>query len=344
MKSIIISILLIVLIGCGGKKENSNDSNFGNNVSTHESEANKQGEENQAIYSDNFNIRLDKEVVTNEGLNGSFINPIFSGDGNKLFFTNSNYSQIWVYDLNKNETLQISSLPGSGYKFSVSEEGNKIYSRNIEIRSTDRKKINKIVEQEIGNKNLNIIFTTNKSLSAPVLLKDDLFFTHDDTVKIYNLNSKSFLSESDSPFIFLSENKLYKFKYGKVFNLFENRNDFVDVKYSADSKYVICLTKNNGVEVLDTEGNFINSYKGAVTLSILSKSNLVVFNKETDDGVTINKSDFFMGFLNSDKIIALPNDKNEQRFQPCWSPKENKIAFSTEGGLIKIVSFNIEKN
>ena len=344
MKVIITVFLLFAFVGCKSQNENSNKSDIDNNRSTHEAEAKDQSKKNNVIYSDNFKIKLDNEIVVGEGLNESFINPQFSGDGNKLFFTNNNYSQIWVYDIVKKEQVQISSLPGSGYKFAVSNNGLNVYSRFSKIRAADRKKVNSIIEQVIGGNTQNIIFRGKQNLSYPVCLKDNLFFTHKDSVKVYNLTSKSFLSKSDLPFLYLSENKLYKYKYGKVFNLFDNRNDFVDVKYSADSKYVICLTKNNGVEVIDTEGNFINSYKGAVTLSILPNSNLVIFNKETDNGVTISNSELFIGFLNSDRVIALQNDKNEQRFHPIWSPKENKIAFFTDNGLIKIVSFNIEKN
>ena len=48
--------------------------------------------------------------------------PIFSKNGNALYFTNDSFGGIWKYDLTKNKLNKISGDAGSGYQFSISED------------------------------------------------------------------------------------------------------------------------------------------------------------------------------------------------------------------------------
>lgn len=343
MKTLITICILIILIGCG-KSDKIDNKAVADSLSIHQVESKQNSTAESLIYAENFSIKLTDESIITADLEGNYSNPKFSLDGKNLFFTNDNYSQIWMYDISRKTIQQISSLPGSGYKFSLSNDGSKIYFRNKIARSKNKERINSIIEEEIETKNHTILYKSENSISPPVIIAEQMFFTENDSVKCFDLNSKIFISNSDYPYLFITENKLYKFKYGKVFHLNEKRSDYVDLEYSIDGKYLKCLTKNNGVEVLDSEGNLINTFGEAVSLSLLHNSNLVLFNSEVDDGVTIKKSDLYLGFLNSQKIVKLENKNDEKRFEPSWSTTENKIAYNTDKGVIKIVSFNIEKN
>jgi hypothetical protein len=343
MKQLAILIFLLFLVGCGNEKNGGDPKGDAVHKSSHETDYNANKSNDLQVYSDEIKISLSDEIVIKDNNDGIFTNPRFSADGTKLFFTNNTFSQVWIYDLLTKKGIQISALQGCGYKYSIVENGEFIYFRNKAKIKNSNTKINSIIAQKAGNSDHKVIFATQKSLSVPVLIKNILFFSIDDSVKCYDLSRQEFLANSDQPYIYLNNNKLYKMKYGKLFPLFKDRNDFVDVQYSADQKYIKILTKNSGIEILDTEGNFINSYEGAITLSILPKSNLLAFNKESDNGVRIENSDLYFGFLNSTKNIML-NTKNEKRFHPSLSAAENILAYSTEDGLIKIASINIEKN
>ncbi len=343
MKTVITICILIIFIGCG-KSDNIDNKVVADSSSIHQVESKQNSVAESLIYAENLSIKLTDESIITADLEGNYTNPKFSLDGKSLFFTNDSYSQIWMYDIFRKAIQQISSLPGSGYKFSLSNDGAKIYFRNKVARSKNKDRINSIIEEDIGTKQHTILYKSENSISPPVIIAEQMFFLENDSVKCFDLNSKTFISNSDYPYLFVTENKLYKFKYGKVFNLNEKRSDYIDLEYSIDGKYVKCLTKTNGVEILDDEGNLINNYKEAVSLSILHNSNLVLFNSEVDDGVTIEESDLYLGFLNSQKIVKLENKNDEKRFGPSWSTTENKIAYSTDKGVIKIVSFNIEKN
>lgn len=343
MKTLITISILIILTGCG-KSKKIDTASTADSSSIHQVESKLNSANESLIYSENLSIKLTDENIITADLEGKYSNPKFSPDGKSLFFTNDNYSEIWMYDISQKAIQQISSLPGSGYKFFLSNDYSKIYFRNKVARSKNKNRINSIIEEEIGTKNHTILYKTENSISPPVIISEQIFFIENDSAKCFDLSSKTIIPNSDSPFLFIAQNKLYKFKYGKIFSLSENRSDYVDLEYSINNKYVKCLTKSNGVEILDSEGNLINTYKDAVALSILKNSNLVLFNNEADDGVTIRESDLYLGFLNSNKIVKLENKNDEKRFHPSWSPTENKIAYNTDKGVIKIVSFNIEKN
>jgi len=51
-----------------------------------------------------------------------------------------------------------------------------------------------------------------------------------------------------------------------------------------------------------------------------------------------------IGFIDSAINIDFDFNNNEKLiFTPDWSPKDNKIAYTTDNGIIMILSFNIEK-
>ncbi len=255
MKKLILVSFLLFFVSCGNEKTETNKNGKTANQSSHEADYNSNESKNLQIFSDEIKISLSNEQVIKDHSDGIFTNPRFSADGTKLFFTDNIFSQVWIYDLVTKKIMPISSLQGCGYKYSIAENGEYIYFRNKAKIENSNTKINSIIAQKAGNSDHKVIFATQKSLSVPVLIKNILFFSIDDSVKCYDLNRQEFLANSDQSFIYLDNNKLYKFKYGKLFPLFKDRNDFVDVQYSADQKYIKVLTKNSGIELLDSEGN-----------------------------------------------------------------------------------------
>lgn len=331
-------IFIIIFISCGqNKKTEKNPEEKGEHESIHQQDLEKYGKSNSQF---NFEIVENKTLI--DTTIGNFTDPRFSIDGKKLFFTSANYSEIWVYNLNEETLNKLVSLPQCGVNFQISDNGEKVYFRN---KVTDRKKSYSILSYSLNKKTMEVLYTSKKRISPPLLNGNNLYFLEDDKPKSISTTDHLKSGKFTSPFIYVLDNKLFKRDSSKITSLSLPPNVIpVSCGYSKDRQNVFVLTTNMGIVICDKNGIPINNIKDANVVSKLYKSSLLVFTKETDSNNKIVSSKMFIGFLNSDKNSEILQKNKSQKFSPDWSPTENKIIFTTANGAIKMISFNIGKS
>ncbi len=346
-------MLLLFVISCSNNKtKNQNEKSGKENLEEmeeHPSIHQEEWEENKDRQNSFGDAAMLVEVASVESitddLSQKFTNPKFTLDGTKIIFTTENFIGLWVYDISKKTIQQINTLPGSGYNFSISSDGAKVYFRNKTSKAKKHSGKYSIIEQDIATKKMNILITSEKRLSTPIILNMTLLFLEDGKLKEIPLKSKTSLGgKGIPPVYFVVDNKLMKFEIGsepKEISL--NKMKIISMKYTSDNKNLVCLTASNGLILLDLSGNVINNFDNAITLTKLYNSSLVAFVEEEDDGTKITKSQMYMGFITSNKKRKIANMKAENIFSPSWSPKENRIVYSTDQGKIKIVKLNIKR-
>ncbi len=338
MRNIFLFIFIALFISCGQNKKLEEDSE--NNVehkSIHQQDLEKYGSANTQL---NFEI-IENKILIDTTI-GNFTNPQFSKDGKKLFFTTANFSEIWIYDFNEDTINKLVNLPQCGVNFQISDDGVKVYFRN---RVSDEKKSYSILSYSLKSKNIEVIFTSKKRITPPLLKEHNLFFLEDDEPRTINLTDNLVSNRLPSPYIYVIENKLFKCDTTKVSTIHLPANVIpVSCSYSKDRQNVFVLTTNKGILICDKNGIPINNINGSHYVSKLYQSKLLVYTKEIDSNDKIESSKMFIGFLNSDKNFEILQKDNSQKFTPDWSPTENKIVFTTSYGAIKIISFNIGKN
>ncbi len=351
LKKIIILMMVVFFFSCSAEK-NKNKRNETNKaeheqqeIGEHKSIHQQEWEEHQTE-SRNYSLeKTDLEVIKTENItldfSKKFILPHYTTDAKKLVFTTENYNGIWIYDFEKNIIRQLNALPGSGYKFELSSDGSKVYFRNKTFKKNNPKAEYAIIEQTIYSKKMNMLYISKNVLTPPVQIDNEIIFLENDKPKAYNIKTKKIEKEITSTFIYVVNNKLIKFTKDKKEIISLNGMKPISSKYTRDKKNIICLTAAKGLLLLDNNGTVLNIYPKAFSLSKLSNSNLVVFTEEEDNGKQIVKSDIYIGFTNSDKKIKLKNLEDKKIFNPVWSGKENKIAYNTEDGEIKIITLNI---
>ncbi|MCA9485818.1 MAG: hypothetical protein KC506_03160 [Nanoarchaeota archaeon] len=125
MKKLFLLITMITLISCSQNKNNEEQIKHDGDKSIQQQESDKHNFDSANL---KFEVLENKTLVA--GKLGNFQLPQFSADGKRLFFTNINYGEIWMWDFT-NETLEkIVSLPQCGINFQISENGNTLYFRN----------------------------------------------------------------------------------------------------------------------------------------------------------------------------------------------------------------------
>ncbi len=354
LKKLLFIFLSFLLSFCSNEKDRVSKTKSKNNIDKteqenieHESIHQQEWKEHHnnkltaKLYTSAVDIKIEKTKTVTENIRGNFIVPKFNKSGKVLLFTTESFKGIWFYDLQKEIINQLNKLPGSGYKFELSEKEDLIYFRNKTFSKNKPRAKYTIVEQNIKTKEMNIIYLSKNVLTPPVQIGNEIIFLENDKPKAYNIKTKKIEEKITSTFIYVVNNKLIRFTKDNKETISLNGMKPVSSKYTADKKNIVCLTATKGLLLLDNNGTVLNIYPKAFSLSKLNNSNLVVFTEEEDNGKQIVKSDIYIGFTNSDKKIKIGNLEDSKIFNPVWSGKGNKIAYNTEDGKIKIITLNI---
>ena len=348
IKKYLFFFAIITLLGCSerGKDEKViSDQNFGEQKSTHESEWEEHSnQDNNDVESANYEIVIKESKTITEKSASSFINPKFTNNGKYLVFTNENYGQIWVYEVFKKTLRKVVELPQCGFRYQIAGNNEEIFYRNKAAKGNEKEQIYSIFKYSISKDNTELVYDTESRISQPLLVGNSLYFLENKQPKALNLENKSLDTKFDFPYFYVQNDLLIRaaatqdtLKYAK------KDYRFISCEYSKDREVVFVLTANNGTLILNLNGEIINQYKNAVVINKLYKSNLIVFTEEKDDGMKILSSNLKFGFLNSANKISLPTDFSSKIFNPDWSPIDNKLTYSSDNGMINILSFNIEK-
>ncbi len=343
--------LLVVFLSCtDSNKQNDTDATQKQIVpqqehkSTHQEEWEKNNKANTTDENSyaNFNIKIEStETITDKNI-ASFNNPKFTPDGKNIVFTTNNYGELWIHNLESKKNEKLVNLPNCGYKFQISDDGKYLYFINRALNGKRSGGTYTIFQCNIENKNLDVIYKSSKRLSSQVVLNNTICLLEDDEPIVIDFNKRVVSNKVDIPFFYVKDNQLYKTFGASGSTKIESDEKFIDCNYSKDKKSIISLTAHNGIMLFDFEGKLINQFNNANDLTKVFNSNLVLFTDEMDDGQKIISSNMHIGFINSDKRISV-DAINDFVFYPDWSPTDNKITYSTDDGLIKIISFNIEK-
>ena len=345
MKYILV-IFLISLIGCTSQKQDVNlksseqDEKLEEKKSIHQREWEKN--QNESNNSNNISAIINEKFsIITESADGTFNNPRFSANGDLLFFSTPNFNQIWMHNIKEGTTQLIVDLPGCGINFQISSSDD-IYFRN-RAKKGRSDGVYSLFRYSVSEDKLDLIYKSDQRLTPPILVNENLYFLEGDKPFHYNLNTNQRGSTFRIPFYYVAENYLFKVTNKQdTISLKGKTSKFVNCRYSQDLGYIYALTANEGIAIFDIEGNFLKLIPDASELDKLSGSSLAVYSAAKDDGQKIIESNLFIGFLNSDRRFTLTNNNSEQRFNPCWSHLENKIAYANDAGQIKTVSFNFE--
>lgn len=289
-----------------------------------------------------FNLEIvDVKIIVDSSI-GKFWQPKFTSDGNKIIFTTENYNGLWIYDIQNNILEQLNNIPQSGYNYIYSESDNSIYFLNKISRGKKRGQAYSIIKSNIDSKSMDVIFTSEERLSMPQFVNNQILFLEGNNLKNYDISAKKIIDEIKGTYIIVQNDMLIKY---------ESTNDSVKIilKYPKivsileyDMQYIFCLTASEGIIICDYDGVIFNKFRNARTISRLDNSNIVIFAVEQDDGKEITSSEFYIGFINSNEIKELNFDKKNLKFNPDWSPKENKIVYNDNKGNIKILELKIK--
>lgn len=334
--------VILLLFGCGN--QNREEQNVSEQKSAHQEHAEDYSDKSGNKKSgDIYKIAINNIKSLTEASLGSFDHPQFTINGKYLVFTTNNFSQLWLYSFVDETVEKIVELPQCGVSFQIAYNSDDIYFRDRAIKGKKRGGVFSILKYSISEKKIDVVYNSENRISRPIYNNGHLYFLENEVPKSINIITNKVAPKFSETFFYVENNNLIKMGIDKDTISYSNKNfKFISCEYSKDGECIFALSANEGVVALDLNGKPINVLSKAITVSKLYKSNLLVYAEEVDDGQKILSSNLHIGFMDSSKSIKLDNENNEIRINPDWSPTDNKIAYATDNGIIKIISFNIE--
>jgi Tol biopolymer transport system component len=102
----------------------------------------------------------------------SWSQPRWSPDGKTIFFTASDFDGIWAYSRVERKTVQITSDRGSGYGFSISDDGARIAWRRTLSGPLPGERLQEAVLRNIADGTSSVL-ASGKSISLPSFVRSD---------------------------------------------------------------------------------------------------------------------------------------------------------------------------
>lgn len=352
MKYLISILFSLILFSCSGKQESGDqldqssvEEGMQEHKSIHQEEWEKYGKNANEISADaDYIIKIEETVAVNNTEEVRLVNPSFTSDGKFLILSSENFNELWQYNFADRSLKKIIELPGCGNGFKLLSNPEKIVFRAKEKSETKKwGGIYSIMSYTFSSKKVDVLHKSEKRLSAPTVIAGNIYFLENDEAKCFNPINKQFLIVFPDPFIFVQNDLLIRTLPERDTLKFREADlKFVNAEYSNNGQFVFALTAINGTLILNRTNQQFTQNKKASNISKLSSSNLISFTSEIDDGQRTAQSEIYLGFINNDKSVKFPNPEGELRFNPDWSPVENKIAYNTASGAVKILSFNLE--
>ncbi len=252
-----------------------------------------------------YDKNTDETVQLND-LRGAGYQPVFSKDGESVFFRHDNYIKR--------------------RKFST-----------ISSQSLKTKKISTIVENErhlstpkpIAN---NIVAYKNNTREINVELSDDHRICLLEKPATKGLNA------------FSENGNLYIDNNGKkeIFNPLGD-GKYIWGSLSPDKSKVLFRFIGKGTYVTDLNKNIIFQTKSGNYPQWSADGKWIVYMNDEDDGHRVTSSDLITVHLETKKSLNLTQTKDKIELYPQWSPVNNEIIYHTASGNIELLKLEIQE-
>ncbi len=263
-------------------------------------------------------------------------NPVFSPDGKKIYFTNTSYDGIWEYTFSTNILRQITDAPGSGYGFTISDDGNSLVYRKTTYDDKTRNRI-----QELFQVNLRTLtrkkIASGSDISNPVFIKSNVVYSSGFETK----NLEKVALSKETKLIGIENTKIVILHNGvrKLLDPFGN-GSYIWPSLSPDKTKLVAYEADRGAFVCDLDGNII-ARLGKVDAPVWTRdSKYIIYMDDKDDGHFILSSEIMAITADGKEKYQLTSTPNVIEMFPSASPVENKIVCSSLSGEIFLIHYS----
>jgi Tol biopolymer transport system component len=273
-----------------------------------------------------------------------FLQPIWSPDGSKIAFTESNYTGLWLMNGDGSDLIQLSEEIGAGYDFTWSPDSREILSRVYKYEGKTR--LNAIKSFNIENKTeKNITGFVRQRLGLPAwspdnsqiyYLKDENLVKIDTDRKIKTGIPKSIVYQKNAVLYSDLNSSITSLLSGGIPNTI-----YLNVRVSPNGQKVAYEVMGGNLFTMNVDGTGIMDLGTGNNARWSPDSQYLVYMINTDDGHQFLTSDLYIIKSDGKEKINITNSSDEIEMNPCWSADGKQVVFNTyQDGAIYIMTIS----
>lgn len=228
----------------------------------------------------------------------------FSKDGCKLFYTSSNYTGLYMYDVSSAETVEISNQRGAGFNLTILEDG-------VVYRDKKQRK-NMIYSISTGESSFLENRDQKEKTEVSVKASDDL-------TSILVTNSKGETTEI-APL---------------------GRADYLNVTLSPDKSKILFRVSSLGSFITNLKGEILTEF-GNVEFPSWAAGDEVLFTKTKDDGYDYLSSEVYLSTTSGEILLDLTKEIEAIAIYPSINSEGDRVVFNTPEGEVYLLHLERE--
>jgi Tol biopolymer transport system component len=260
--------------------------------------------------------------------------PQFSPDGKYIYFTTLDFNGIWEYSLELKNSRAITTDAQSGFGFAISKDGKRIsYRRSMNDERT-RERLQELVLLDLAT-GASTIAASGNEVSTPKFVENEVAYT---VGRKFAMPSRA--TSVESIILGIENTKIALSRNGKKVLLDPLSNgSYVWPSLSPDGQKILAYDMTKGTFVCDVNGTNV-LLLGRLDAPIWTRDGKwIIYMDDKDDGHNINSSDIWAISADGKQKVQLTATDQVLEMYPSCSPAENKIACSSLGGELYVISY-----
>ena len=265
-----------------------------------------------------------------------FMQPVWSPDGTKLAFAESNYRGIWVKWLESGKLEQVVDKAGAGYRFAWSPDGRYIAYRARYVDNLRAKHAIEVVD--VASKQVRRLTEPAKRVGLPLWGNDvkTLFYTLNQ--KLQKLDTKltpepgRLFRPPHAGREILAFTQYQRLRVAEGFDSLEVRpllpeRKVINPVLSPDGRLLACEEYGGPLWVIDVDSGEATALGEGYRPSWSPDGKWLCFMVTRDDGYQYLASDIYAASADGKQRYQLTATDDLLEMEPSWSPDGQHIAF-----------------
>lgn len=290
-----------------------------------------------------FNASGQPEKIV--GGDGSYyLQPVWSPDGTRIGFTESNYKGLWLMNTDGSDLIQISNEIGAGYDFSWSADSREILSRVYQNEGKIRLNAIKSFNIENGTAS-NISGFVREKLGVPrwTTDKSQIYYLKDEN--LVKINTGENVTTSGQKAIVYQKNAfIYSELNSPAVPLISegsSTTSYLNVRVSPNGQKVAFEVMGGHLFTMNVDGSNVTDLGVGYNARWSPDSQYLTYMINTDDGHQILTSDLYIIKSDGEEKTNMTNTSDRIEMNPCWSADGKQVVFNTyKDGAIYIMTIS----